>query len=491
MAVRKKIMLVMSLLAFVCVAGLAIVRYTQRRTIDTMCGAQISRFDAAVDAQAAPVKTFVTDYTYWDDLVRFLKTGNTQWAAANLTPCLKEYKVNGIWVYRPDAKLVFSAGVPPVSLPREACDRLFAHDRFCHFFITTPQGLMEIRGATIHPTNDPGRTTTPSGFLLAGTLWTDSYVRRFGTVSLASPSQARRTIDPATDLVTVARRLDGWDGKPVMVARLTSDTPLIGSVARIQNREFYTIGLTVLLVFILFAFLLKRWITRPLELIYGALDSEDTTRIAALTAKGGEFGYIAQLIVRAFEQKSQLVKDMVTLRSDLEAAARENDVLTLKAQTATNELVSLTEKYNTLMNGGGSGVPGAYAELEKKFQDLRTRLHVLNELLQREMTKSHEHHQAEMLAAYEREQALKELNRINADLERRKMGAAADVPVIAIDPAITGTALVQAAEPVLAGSIKRPKGRRKCLGANLPKIKYTAASSAQTSPVHGIPTLQN
>jgi hypothetical protein len=493
MAVRKKIVLGLSVFALVSLSGLSFFRFIQQRDAAGMYDALEKKFDMDVEAKAAGVKTFVNDYSYWDDLVRFCKTGDTRWAAATFARCFKEQKLQGIWVYRPDATCVFSghtndmSGLSVLPLPREAYEKLFAGKRFCHFFVNTPQGLFEIHGATIHPTADPGRKTSPAGFLLAGKLWTEDYVKQIGALSLVSPMKAARGIDHRTNRVIVSRPLVDWNGRALMSAQVAAESPVISGLSRALDRQFYFSLLAVCGILFSLYFLLERWVSRPLELVYGSLDFEDMSSINKLTAEGGEFGYIARMIDRAFEQKSQLVREITSLRSAMAADALEKEALTKRVQILGAELAVLTGKYDTLacaatgdaliIPDGREKLVHAYQELERKFQNQRTKLHVVNELLQREIIKSHEHYKAEMVAAYEREQALKELNTIYSELEQQKGDPLQD-EAVAIGPGHTigsGAIPRERVASAVPGT-KRLKNRRKCLGGNLPKMNYSEAS---------------
>jgi len=493
MAVRKKIVLVMSLFALLSLAGLSFFRFIQQRDAAGMYEALGKKFDTDADGKAAAVKTFVNDYSYWDDLVRFCKTGDTRWAAATFARCFKEQKLQGIWVYRTDATCVFSghandvSGLSALSLPREAYGKLFAGNRFCHFFADTPQGLLEIHGATIHPTADPGRKTSPAGFLLAGKLWTEDYVKQIGAVSLVSPLQATRGIDRRTNRVIVSRPLVDWNGRAVMSAQVAAESPVLIGLSRALDRQFYFSLLAVCGIFFSLYFLLERWVSRPLELVYGSLDFEDTSSTDKLMAEGGEFGYIARTITGAFEQKSQLVREITSLRSSMAADALEKEALTKRVQILAAEFAALSGKYDTIASvatGDALSIPDgreqlahAYQELERKFQNQRTKLHVVNELLQREIIKSHEHYKAEMVAAYEREQALKELNAIYSELDQQKGDALQD-EAVAIGLGFTAGSGAIPGEKVASAvsGTKRLKNRRKCLGGNLPKMNYSEAS---------------
>jgi sensor domain CHASE-containing protein len=506
MAVRKKMVLLMSLFALVSTAGLSYVWYAQHKTLDALYGGLEKEFDAKIEARSAGVTTFVNDYSYWDALVRFMKSGDTRWAQRTFVPGLKEYKANAVWIYRTDGSCAFAANnITPGSLkempvPREACNRLFAKSRSCRFFVFTPQGMMEVRGATIHPTNDPDRKTAPQGYLLAGKIWDSEYINEVcaasqGTLVLAR--RAARRADSGKNSVVFSRPLRGWDGGTVMFARVMMPSALISSVAAAQGRQFYPMVGVVLCILALLYFFIEHWISTPLNLIYGTLDSEDVSKVSGLLGDESEFGYIAGLITRAFEQKAQLLKETAGLRSTMETQKKESDGLSAQVRDFAVELSALRDKYKTdLANrqkdaalfgtGDYEMLKMAYDDLDHRFHEQRTKLHVVNELLQREIIKSHEHYKAEMVAAFQREQALKELNRMTLELGQQKPGASRNGVVpgqIVIPVTLSGEEAPSAVDVSIVSREtkgepvheKKQRTRRKVLGTNMPKINYTEA----------------
>jgi hypothetical protein len=109
------------------------------------------------------------DYTRWDEMVWFVEHGDREWAKDTIDTALPLRRFHVVWIYRADFAPVYSNTLlPDESLTRlpiseETLKGLFAQSRFPHFFVPTPQGLMEIRGATIHPTADLERKTPPAG----------------------------------------------------------------------------------------------------------------------------------------------------------------------------------------------------------------------------------------------------------------------------------------------------------------------------------------
>lgn len=65
-------------------------------------------FDSIVKLKGTTLKSFVFDYTYWDDMVAFVSTVDPKWAHENIVQSLSNYNADAVWVYNTSKKLVFS-----------------------------------------------------------------------------------------------------------------------------------------------------------------------------------------------------------------------------------------------------------------------------------------------------------------------------------------------------------------------------------------------
>jgi hypothetical protein len=128
-----------------------------------------------------------------------------------------------------------------IPLGKAIIQELLVKSRFCHFFLNTPQGLMEIRGATIHPTRDVERKTPVRGYFFVGRLWNSEYIEELAklsesTISLA-PVYDEGTQDEDFDLkagiITFSKSLNGWDGKAISRIRVESESKIIKEFKRV------------------------------------------------------------------------------------------------------------------------------------------------------------------------------------------------------------------------------------------------------------------
>ena len=76
-----------------------------------------------------------------DDMVRAIEKKDEQWFKESVNgSTLAGYKANAVWIYGPDATPRYSTNStytepPPLPIPREAFEQLFAKEPFAHFFV--------------------------------------------------------------------------------------------------------------------------------------------------------------------------------------------------------------------------------------------------------------------------------------------------------------------------------------------------------------------
>ena len=276
-------------------------------------------FNKILELKVKPAEAFVRDYTYWDDMVNFVKTADEQWAIDNIKPGLKTFDTDAVWVYKTDGSLAYSVSdfsdnsFKDIPLPKGAVEKIFSRERLVHFFINTSKGLMEIFGATIHPTKDPERKTPPQGYYLAGKLWDKDYIGEIGqlingAININFSTQGLSTgVNYREGIISSSKTLNGWDGAKVAHVNVMAESLLMKDLTRYSKQlVFVIIIIVVVITFILLVFI-HWWVNLPLWSISQSLTKEDITVLDKLEQANNEFGDISRLILKFFEQKKELI----------------------------------------------------------------------------------------------------------------------------------------------------------------------------------------
>ncbi len=306
-------------------------------------------YDRLVALKGSSLDVFANDYTYWDEMVRFVSTGDRRWAHDIIDTALPTYQAVGAWVCRTDFSLVYAVnslkdhrfrGLP---LPKETLRTLFAGTKFPHFFLATHVGLIEVRGAPIHPSHDNQRKTPARGYFLVARLWNDAYTRELAeltSLTLQVLSTADTPSRPANaslnGVIEFSRDLLGWNGAPVRRVLIGRESAIAREFQRASNRQFVLlIGFSVTILAGLSIFL-TRWVSRPLGLISRSLDAQDGAVAKALHGDTSEFGHLARLVAQFVEQKATLVLAVME-RERVEHALRESEERYALAAQGANE----------------------------------------------------------------------------------------------------------------------------------------------------------
>jgi len=294
-------------------------------------------FDSIVKLKGVSLETLAYDYTYWDEMVNFLHNNNMPWAQGNMDEnALRTYQTDAIWVYKRDFSLAYSitnenaADFKELPLPRDAIGDIFLKEHFCHFFVNTETGLMEIRGATIHPTLDVARTTHHHGYFFTGRLWNKKYIGELtkfigGQIEISTTKQALPNFKTLlkTNTIIFSRDFPGWQGKPAAYVYVKIESN------ELKNYKFFSRNMTVIFFGFLISILifviifLVNSISTPLSMISQALKTGKPVDSPALEKDTSEFGDISRLISKFFKQRETLVKE-ITERKRAEKDLKES-----------------------------------------------------------------------------------------------------------------------------------------------------------------------
>ncbi len=265
-----------------------------------------------LEMQGRPLASLANDYTYWDEMVSFVESGDLSWAKENIDTCLDTFDVTAVWVFRPDGSIVYSvseteeSASPP--LPVASIQSLFAEERLIHLFVWSDAGLAELRGATIHPTHDAERATPPRGYFLAERLWTAPYLSELSRLFRGKVSVEKATEDPTTPkrergFMHMRQTLSDWQGRPLAVLSIAVPLPMLEQYGRMTKAGIALfVAFSIILIGMLTIFL-YRLVSIPLRQLQSYLESGDPELASTLRTKTTEFGSMARLIDQFFDQQ--------------------------------------------------------------------------------------------------------------------------------------------------------------------------------------------
>ncbi|MCX7918178.1 MAG: HD domain-containing protein [bacterium] len=348
MHIRKRLIVLILSTTILFLIALLVMNFAEQERRDLLFNDFVASreqfFDKVLMLKSASLATFAYDYTYWDEMVTFVEKENKKWAKQNIDASLSTYDTDAVWIYNRDWKLVYFVSREgseinnQLPLPRTLYPRLFAQGPFCHFFINTATGLLEVNGASIHPTVDQERRNPAQGYFFVGRIWSSVRMKELaeltGNTLTLVPVQFQPDVENiardsmlqeskksvSQTRIVFSRVLKGWDDRPVMRLIAQSESPIMKVYLQGAKREFVILfGFSLAMLFLLMVFL-TRWISQPLRLITQSLNAQNPELVKPLQNTSTEFGHIARLINLFFIQRNTLQENqrmLSTLISNL------------------------------------------------------------------------------------------------------------------------------------------------------------------------------
>ncbi|MEI7983087.1 MAG: CHASE4 domain-containing protein, partial [Bacteroidota bacterium] len=319
MRIRVKIILSICITAMIIILSyvffLVVKNHRDRLLMESYRQALESGARTAFKVEQKYLTQLTNDYSKWDEMVTFSKTGDSSWSKSNLSTMPGIHRLTKIWVFNLDKKLIYSKSRngDRGDFSSLFTDSLFAYlslTRSAYFFYKQNNRVYEISVSTIHPTQDTLGRLPPFGFFMICRLVDKTMLQDLEEVSgstvtsLAQPETRTKKANLSEIIFVIP--LPGWNNKPVGYLELSKYNPMLRSYLEITNATgiFYFILALVLLISVAFA--LYRWLNYPLKKIAESLALESSEKIKAMAVKKNEFGEIALMIERFFEQKKEL-----------------------------------------------------------------------------------------------------------------------------------------------------------------------------------------
>ncbi|MBF0224988.1 MAG: hypothetical protein HQK76_05990 [Desulfobacterales bacterium] len=291
----------------------------------------------------------VFDYTYWDEMVDFVRTKDAKWSAYNIDTGMKTYFVDKAWIFNETLELIYSASsdgenTVPVDFPIEIniLKNILSKNYFQHFYVLTNSGLLEIRTAPIQSSEDIQRISPPKGFMIGGLTWSDKHISEIeflvaGKLHLVPVNE--KWVDPENkSVICVCNPLKNWNEKEIGLVYATFESPIMDKLISSSKQQYIFILGFLILVFGVMTISLFILVIRPIHIISEGLESENPDILSKLSKKSSEFGYIALLIKKYFIQKKKLVREIRYRKKAEKSLQKAHDELEMRVKERTKEL---------------------------------------------------------------------------------------------------------------------------------------------------------
>jgi len=255
--------------------------------------------------KSEPLVNTISDLSYWDVFVTYFSNPNEHDFYENVGSTIESYDIDFIGAYALDGTLLNSNSsegfdINSVQLPSPLFEELFSK-RYLKFYNKSEYGIIEIHGATVHPTSNINKIKTiPSGFLVMMRVLDQNYYDNIFSISNA------RMSNPSS-------KVDAFFSKLVQYKDFNNnviDEVLLLGPSYFNYKNTYKILYILLFVFILYVAIYlniaNRWIKAPLNLIQSVLKTNDQKALQKLEKSSIDFIEIAQLFKIAEKREEDL-----------------------------------------------------------------------------------------------------------------------------------------------------------------------------------------
>lgn len=295
-----------------------------------------SEINSLLKLNSEPYSSVISDVTYWDEFVDFTKTKDIKWFNTSVANIIDTYKVEYLCAYSVDGSFITKVATAKIQTKEFIPQTVFKtlnEKKAVRFYLKIPEGIVEVYGATIHPSDDPFKNKTkPSGYFFMARLLDLEY---FASIEEISSSKIKFYTGKETAKKTVFTivPLQDVDGNVISNLYFKRAYDIDFSITK---RILLIMALALILSWLIYYYYANRWSRLPISFIRKILVSGDPTAIASLKNIKGEFRYIGKL----FEENQEKTRQLAFAKSK----AEESD----KLKSAF--LMNLSHEIRTPMN---------------------------------------------------------------------------------------------------------------------------------------------
>ena len=312
------IILILLLLLGVALSFLTSTENAQQRDLVKLTASQYGEaLESLIVNSSDRYKRQANDYTYWDDMCQFMKTGDTNWSDENLATMIRNYDVDNVIIVTPDSKRVFyaypndSAQIPQlVDKAKQLLSDLYRKRLLNSYFYEPASGRVGvIYAATIHPTNDQQRLSKPQGFFFLIKYWDQNFMLELERISGSDisivPNYAPISYDDES--VTFCKKLTNYMGKDVASLKIVRPAPYLKLNHDFSDNIFLIYFISAFFLLAIVAISMYYLIGKPLSDL-GAILNGNKRLLPKLKSFGGEYVQIADIIERSIATQEELEK---------------------------------------------------------------------------------------------------------------------------------------------------------------------------------------
>jgi signal transduction histidine kinase/CheY-like chemotaxis protein len=263
-----------------------------------------------LDLESKPIFVAINNDTNWDEFVDFMTTKDEKWFNETIGNELEIYDAEYLGAYDASKKFLIRTPTQAIKtldfIPKNAMD-LVNKEGIKKFYLKIPEGIAEVTGAAVHPSNDPLKNkTTTSGYFFVVRLMDKEFLQN---IELITGSKIKLVatdfhLQPEKNKITSAFELKDSEG--YVIGKLVFQRPF---EVYFENtiRLLYVIIIAFFIILLLNFIYTRKFVYYPLDLVRRVLETGNKKAIKFLKETNGEFSYIGNLFEENNNQKMELI----------------------------------------------------------------------------------------------------------------------------------------------------------------------------------------
>ena len=251
----------------------------------------------------------IVDVTFWDEMVDYLSTKDNSWYEEYIESQFISYQVDFIGIYDLKNQRInqtISSKLKSIGpIPDQVLTKLYK-SKFIKFYSRLPQGIVEIFGATIHPSDDPFKNKSkPSGYFIMARLMDEKFVTNLEKITSSKISIVPNNLKDQKDKTEIVVNINLKDWKNETVGDIRFERAFHLNFSNTKNILGIIIIATIVNLLI-YLYYYRKWVNKPLMLIKSILENKDEQAMTTLRKLRGDLGYIGALLEDNNNNRKQL-----------------------------------------------------------------------------------------------------------------------------------------------------------------------------------------
>lgn len=321
-SIKFKIIFLLSVIMIFCIGIIVVFRHYEISQIELLIkDKKIENYklvDKIIEVFSKDLSAFTNDYSYWDEVIEFMKTKDEVWSKENFEPAFDTYNLQHIYLFNKNFELNYSKFKPEdnfdilKNVDLNKLKTVIEKKWFNHFFIYNNNILYEIKTAPVQSTSDEKRTSMPEGYLIGVRIWNSEYIHKIqdaitGKIELKAITEKINTeFDINKFDIINTKDLFDFDNNKTVILYSKTKSPILYQIFNSFNNQFIFFIMFIGIIVLITSIFLIFFISKPIQGIDKALRNEELEHIKDLLPKKNEFGKIANLIKVSINQKQEL-----------------------------------------------------------------------------------------------------------------------------------------------------------------------------------------